>query len=1136
MSKNFREFRKRMKRVAITSTALTAMLATMVISAQEVATTNHAVNFRDAAGMDSNIMETLPKGTKVNVLDDSTNWVQVEYNGKTGYVYKTYLETKTVKVGTVKVGDSRLNVRQKPSMSSKIIGKLYNGNKVEIKGESGNWYEIEYKGKTAYVSKKYVKTSSTTISEIEECSDTFKAETGFNVRTGPSTSKAKMGRIIKGQVFQVKGKCQNGWYLIQYGSKEGYISPMYLEEMEDGATDPQVIGTAKVDTRSNTKKNLYIRAGQSADTTALDKAPTGTILEVLEDEHPVDGWTRVRYKNLTGYCATKYLIIDKETPEEPDENNAPVIECADEIHYTVGQEFAITDLQLIVNDVEDGNIADKAVVDTSKVDTSKAGEYTIIITVEDSQGAKASKEVKVIVEDKEVKNEAPVISCEDELVYTVGDAFTSVDINLAVTDKEDGDLTDKAVVDTSNVDLSKAGEYKIMITVKDSKGAEATKEVKVIVKDKEVPNEAPVISCVDTLEFTVGDAFTSADINLKVTDKEDGDLTDKAVIDSSNVDLSKAGEYTITITVKDSKGAEATKTIKVTVKDKENPEVKNEAPVIKSVDELVYTVGDNFVITDLQLEVTDAEDGNLADKAVIDDSQVDFTKAGEYKITISVEDSKGEKASKDVKVTIKEKEVKNEAPVISSEDELTYTVGDEFVMTDLNLKVTDAEDGDITDKAIVDVTNVDTTKAGQYTITISVEDSKGEKVSKDVKVVVKDKETPETPEVNEKPEITASDVTITVGDSFSKDLLNIKATDAEDGDLTDKVEISGDVNATKAGEYTLTLTVKDSKGEEAKTTVKVTVKEKEKENTAPVLTVSDLTTDCGDNFKYSMLNAKAEDAEDGTITDFDYSGDVDSTKVGEYKVKVTVKDSQGLTDSKTVKVTVKSTKPVITAEDATITVGDDFSSGTINASAKDCEGNKIDVDVPATAVNTTKAGTYSVKVSATDKWGNTATKTVKVTVKEKEVQGYKVNSPECRRIIQDEMYKLVNEHRANNGKSALTVSSALENTAYLKSEDMGINNYFDHQVDGKFIWEYKDCADADAENIAKCGWNGTNGKLTEQDCKDLANSIFNMWKESTGHNANMLSKKNQVIGFDLYLVDRGNDAYTVYATQEFRTK
>lgn len=58
--------------------------------------------------------------------------------------------------------------------------------------------------------------------------------------------------------------------------------------------------------------------------------------------------------------------------------------------------------------------------------------------------------------------------------------------------------------------------------------------------------------------------------------------------------------------------------------------------------------------------------------------------------------------------------------------------------------------------------------------------------------------------------------------------------------------------------------------------------------------------------------------------------------------------------------------------------------------------------------------------------------------------------------------------------------------------------------------------------------------MTDEQCKDLANIIFNMWKESEGHNATMLSKAMKSIGFDLYMVDKGNGAYTVYATQEFR--
>ena len=1044
MSKNFQAFKNKFSKVVITSTAMIAMLGTVVVNAQTMGETTANLNMREGTSTSTKVIQVIQKGEKVEVIKKDGKWSQVKYNGKTGYVYNRYLTETTVKTGTVKVGDSRLNVRAKASTSGKIIGKLYTGNKVEIKGEDGNWYKINYKGKTGYISKKYVKTSSTTITEVEECSDVFQAQIGFSVRTGPSTSYSQMGSLIKGQVFQVKGKCSNGWYQIQYGSKTGYVSDKYLDKMEDGATDPQVIGTAKVDTKSTKDPYLAIRHGQGTDTTKLDDAKTGTELQILADKSPVKGWTKVRYNNLTGYAYTKWLVMG-ETPDTPDTDEAPVITCEDELKVTVGDKLSLNDLNLAVTDKEDGDLTDKAQIDTSKVDTSKIGEYELKITVEDSKGNKAEKTVKVIVQQKD--DSVPVIKSKDELNVTVGDKISIADLDLAVTDKEDGDLTDKAEVDLSKVDTSKAGIYQITIKVKDSFGNETTKTVRVTVNEKgETPeeNEAPTITA-DDLTLYTGDEFSKDMLNIKATDKEDGDLTDKVEI-SGKVDTSKAGTYKLTLTVKDSKGAKAEKKVTVTVKQKVvKPEV-------------------------------------------------------------------------------------NEAPVITAKD-ITLNVGDKFNLADLQIKATDREDGDLTDKVAVEG-NVNTTKAGVYTITITVQDSKGAVTTKKVTVTVKEKEV-----VNTKPTISADNVTITEGDSFDKSMLNIKANDAEDGDLTDKVEISGKVNAMKAGTYTLTLTVKDSKGATATTKVTITVKAKEAKNEAPVITANDVTIKCGEKLSNTMFNAKANDTEDGDITK-DLTIDtskVNTNKVGTYNVYLAVKDSKGAKAEKTVKVTVKSTNPTLKADNVTITEGDTLKDTAFNIVARDCEGNGINYRIDKSKVNTSKAGTYIVKISATDKWGNTASIDVKVevAVKEIEVQGYDVNSPQCRAIIQQEMYRLVNAHRINNGKTAYSISSKMQNTAWVKSTDMGVNNYFDHQYNGKFIWEYKNCEGAHGENIALCGYNAEGGKMTDEQCKDLAKILFNMWKQSAGHNATMLDKKLKSIGFDLYMVDNGNGAYTVYATQEF---
>ncbi len=65
------------------------------------------------------------------------------------------------KPGTVNVNPSSyLNVRTGPW--GKIIGKLHDGDKVEIVSTSGEWHKIKYKGSYAYIHVDYVSTSGGT--------------------------------------------------------------------------------------------------------------------------------------------------------------------------------------------------------------------------------------------------------------------------------------------------------------------------------------------------------------------------------------------------------------------------------------------------------------------------------------------------------------------------------------------------------------------------------------------------------------------------------------------------------------------------------------------------------------------------------------------------------------------------------------------------------------------------------------------------------------------------------------------------------------------------------------------------------------------------------------------------------------
>ncbi len=162
----------------------------------------------------------------------------------------------------------------------------------------------------------------------------------------------------------------------------------------------------------------------------------------------------------------------------------------------------------------------------------------------------------------------------------------------------------------------------------------------------------------------------------------------------------------------------------------------------------------------------------------------------------------------------------NAAPVIHATDK-TITVGDTFDPK-AGVTATDAEDGDLTAKIIVEKNYVDTTKAGKYEVTYKVTDNQGATRTKTITVTVN----PNMEVLNEAPTIDAADKTITVGDTFDPKV-GVTAKDAEDGDLTDKIEVvKNTVDTKKAGKYEVTYKVTDSDGATRTKTIKVTVKER----------------------------------------------------------------------------------------------------------------------------------------------------------------------------------------------------------------------------------------------------------------------------------------------------------------------
>lgn len=90
------------------------------------------------------------------ILDNINNIAKNIVQSLCEYFGIPFKEPSGKNVGLVSTKGSNLNIREKPSISSSVIGRIPNGSRVYLLGKEGNWYKVEYNGIIGYCFDKYI--------------------------------------------------------------------------------------------------------------------------------------------------------------------------------------------------------------------------------------------------------------------------------------------------------------------------------------------------------------------------------------------------------------------------------------------------------------------------------------------------------------------------------------------------------------------------------------------------------------------------------------------------------------------------------------------------------------------------------------------------------------------------------------------------------------------------------------------------------------------------------------------------------------------------------------------------------------------------------------------------------------------
>ncbi|HDR7777822.1 cell wall-binding protein EntD [Bacillus thuringiensis] len=146
-----------------------------------------------------------------------------------------------------------LNVRENPTVESKLVGKMLSGNKLDVINTENGWTKIKVNGKEAFVSAEFTKSTYYVTAGV------------LNVRAGANTDSEILGKLNKDDVIETTNQVQNEWLQFDYNGKVGYVHVPFLTGTAPVVEKKEVVTQEEVPVRVNApvKNNKVVKNKES---------------------------------------------------------------------------------------------------------------------------------------------------------------------------------------------------------------------------------------------------------------------------------------------------------------------------------------------------------------------------------------------------------------------------------------------------------------------------------------------------------------------------------------------------------------------------------------------------------------------------------------------------------------------------------------------------------------------------------------------------------------------------------------------------------------------------------------------------------------------------------------------------------